>query len=137
MGTISPNRSINIINFIFTITYIIAFIKIIEPLNLHSIKQNLQIKILTSAIIIVTIVSNKNIKSSIKDLTSGDAKLFYKVKSNRIKELQIASPNKIYKFKKISHIPQSIFSYDLEIDSKDWKNKCFCEFYKIKSVSTY
>lgn len=137
MGTISPERSINVIHFIFTVTYVVTFIKIIEPINLHLTTSNNILKYFITAILIILIISNVNVRSLIKDLASGNAAEFSKRKNERINEIKKNKKANDFRFKKITNIPSTIFVSDLDSNKTDWKNKCFCEFYKIKNVTVY
>jgi hypothetical protein len=135
MGLIAPDRSINVIHFIFTIIYIIFLINLIELTRFKLDKNLIKLYFVFLSIISISVFFSKenNIKIILSDLISGRAKKYYTQLKNR--EFYIKnSGEKNIKFKKMKFLAKSIYVTDLDSNYLDWKNKCFCEYYHLEKV---
>ncbi len=74
-----------------------------------------------------------NIRIAYQDVLSGDAKQYRKEWDDRILKSKQNRGKDVY-FKSISICPQSICGDDLKNERHNWKNMCFSNYYKIKSV---
>ncbi len=82
---------------------------------------------------IVFQLKDANVRIAYLDILSGDAKQYRKEWDDRILESK-KNKGKDLCFNGINICPQSICGDDLKHEGDNWKNKCYSNYYEIKSV---
>ena len=91
------------------------------------------VKYLLFVIILIQLGKENNIRTAYSDLFSGKAYNYNLELKNRYKIIQNNSNDILY-VPALIFKPTTIFFGDISSNSEDWKNQCYSNYWKLKSI---
>ncbi|MDG1477285.1 MAG: DUF6056 family protein [Vicingaceae bacterium] len=137
-GILGQHRTLNIAYLFFLLAW---FVNLTVWLNHYKVKSiiNFKIMLYLFSALIIGIIFTGNGYNTLNDIFAGTAASFNKQHEYRFEELYKAQGLKTNQVSlpQILAKPKCLFTYDIEEEPKDWKNKAYNMYFRLDSVDIF